>query len=471
MKLLETIKSKFRTPTKNSSIEIDLSWVDEFIENVKSYIYVRIEDNLLIKRPNNAQKLNPTGAKILKTLLEGKSINQLLEQIGRDPQKTQDIANFLYAIKSQLEGNLDRFTLNPAVNVEYFDMHFSDYPVLSEVAITYRCNLKCKFCYAGCNLTTNPISNNSEMTIEEIKKILWKIYHQAKVPSTSFTGGEPTLVPQLPELIRYAKNLGMRVNLITNGTLIDKNLAKKLSENGLDSAQVSLEGITAETHDKIVQNRGAFVKTVQGIKNLKDVGILTHTNTTITKSNLHEIHLFPKFVKQQFGNDKFSMNLIIPTGSAAINEELLVYYTEIGEYLQKIIEESKNEDVEFMWYSPVPMCMFNSIVYGLGNKGCSACDGLISIAPNGDVIPCASFDDSVGNLLKTEFDEIWHSAKALNYREKKLAHPKCKECEYFHICNGACPLYWRQVGFGELESLFSTNNLEGFFGNNANNHK
>ncbi len=148
------------------------------------------------------------------------------------------------------------------------------------------------------------------------------------------------------------------------------------------------------------------------------------------------------------------MNLIIPTGSAAVNTELVVHYTEIGTYLEKIIAESEKENVEFMWYSPVPMCMFNSIVHGLGNKGCSACDGLISVAPNGDVIPCASYDDSVGNLLKTNFDAIWQSAKAINYREKNLAHPECKKCEYFHICNGACPLYWRQVGFGELENLF-----------------
>jgi radical SAM protein with 4Fe4S-binding SPASM domain len=94
--------------------------------------------------------------------------------------------------------------------------------------------------------------------------------------------------------------------------------------------------------------------------------------------------------------------------------------------------------------------MFNSIIHGLGNKGCSACDGLISIAPNGDVLPCASFDDSVGSFLSEDFRALWQAAKTVRYRDKDFAHSKCKKCEYFGICNGACPLYWRHTGYDEL---------------------
>jgi radical SAM protein with 4Fe4S-binding SPASM domain len=276
------------------------------------------------------------------------------------------------------------------------------------------------------------------------------LFHQAKVPSVSFTGGEPTLVPELPLLVRYAKNLGMRVNLITNGTKITEALAGQLADNGLDSAQVSIEGVDAATHDRTVGLRGAFDRSLSAVRYLQKAGVLTHSNTTITKSNLHECRQFPKFVKEALGNDRFSMNLIIPTGSGAVNDDLIVAYSEVGKLIEDIIAESEQRAVEFMWYSPVPMCMFNSIIHGLGNKGCSACDGLISVGPNGDVLPCASYDDSVGNLLKNDFEPIWQSDKAKRYRYKRLAHPQCRECENFHICNGGCPLYWRQMGFGEL---------------------
>ena len=144
------------------------------------------------------------------------------------------------------------------------------------------------------------------------------------------------------------------------------------------------------------------------------------------------------------------MNLIIPVGSGSVNKDVVVPYHEVGKIIKEIIDKSRSYGVEFMWYSPVPMCMFNSIVNGLGNKGCSACDGLISIAPNGDVLPCASYDERVGNLLEDDFEVIWQSPKARYYREKRFAHPGCRTCEHFHICNGACPLYWRQMGYAEF---------------------
>ncbi|OQY30393.1 MAG: hypothetical protein B6244_00625 [Candidatus Cloacimonetes bacterium 4572_55] len=428
----------------------DSAWVDEFIAKVKPYIFVRLEDNLLIRMPNQAQKLNPTGAQVLKSLLDGMSIQQLMRSLSHDPTKQRDTLNFLHAIRLHLEGKSDKFPFNSAVETSPFSMKFSDYPVLSEIAITYRCNLRCRFCYAGCNCSANPTGSDQEMTAAQIQMVLDKIFHQAKTPSVSFTGGEPTLRPELPELIGYAKKLGMRVNLITNGVRIDRDLAQHYADCGLDSAQVSLEGISADTHEAGVGVTGVYSRTIEAVGHLKAAGIHAHTNLTITRLNLPEVDAFPGFVKRELGGDRFSMNLIIPTGSAAINDDLIVSYSEIRGYLERIIDRSEQENVEFMWYSPMPMCMFNSILHGLGNKGCSACDGLISVGANGDVLPCASFDDPVGNLLRLDFREIWQSAPAKRYRAKALAHPICQKCEDFYICNGACPLYWRQIGYDEL---------------------
>ncbi len=428
----------------------DLSWVDEFIANIRPYVQVRPEDSLLIKLPNTAQKLNSAGVFILKTLLDGKTIHELLDEIGREDEKIHDISNFMIAVKQQMEGKLDEFSVNPAVDVVPFEMPFSRYPVLSEIAVTYRCNLKCVFCYAGCGCTANPIRSSVEMTARQIHKILWKLFNHAKVPSVSFTGGEPALREGLPELVGYAKSIGMRVNLITNGTPITRDLAKTLARQGLDSAQVSIEGVTPATHDRVVGLAGAFEKSVRSIRFLKDAGINTHTHTTINRFNLHECVRFPEFTKETIQNDRFSMNLMIPSGSGSVNGDLVVLYRDAGAIIQTMIRQSGEAGVEFMWYSPVPMCMFNSIVNGLGNRGCSACDGLISIAPNGDVLPCSSCDDSVGNLLEEDFDAVWQSPKATYYREKRFAYPGCRTCEHFYICNGACPLYWRQMGYDEL---------------------
>ena len=431
----------------------NLSWVDEFIENVRPYVFVRREDNLLIKRPNKAQKLNPQGAVLLKALLDGRGIARILDEIGANPERVRDVSLFLHEVRRFLEGDLDESDASSAVEVQPFDMRFSKLPILSEVAVTYRCNLRCNFCYAGCNCTTNPTGDNREMTGDEIREVLRKIYHEGKVPSVSFTGGEPTLRADLPELVRCAADLGMRVNLITNGTLVDRQLASDLADAGLDSAQVSLEGVTAETHDRVTAVAGSFAKSLAAVEHLDRAGVLVHTNTTINRENLHECLAMPSFVKGRLGRDRFSMNLLVPTGSAVHNAGLAVRYSEIGPHLERIHAESRRVGVEFMWYSPVPMCMFNSVAHGLGNKGCSACDGLLSVAANGDVLPCASYDESVGNLLEQDVDAVWRSRRATRHREKFLAHPQCRACPDFEICQGACPLYWRELGFEELQQL------------------
>lgn len=427
-------------------------WIDEFITNVKPYIFVRAEDNLLIKRPNKATKINSTGVKILSFLLNGGSIEQLLKTAGNDKQ--EQIISFILAIKGYLENMLDEFSLNQSVVKKPFEMKFSDFPVLSELALTYRCNLKCRFCYAGCNTTCNPINSSNELEYEELRRIIDVIRQDAKVPSISFTGGEPTLRRDvLLKLITYARGQDFRVNLITNGTLIDKAYALELKEAGLHSAQVSLEGVGAEIHDSIVAMKGAFEKSVKAIRELTNVDIFTHSHTTISRPNLGDVLKFPVFVKDVLKLPRFSMNLLIPTGSFMANRGDIVPYSEIGSHLKQILQLSKENEVEFMWYSPVPMCMFNSITHGLGNKGCAACDGLISVAPNGDVLPCASYDEPVGNILEQPFDQVWHSKKARAFRNKDKAPEVCKKCADFAVCNGACPLYWRDQGEGELDEI------------------
>ena len=246
MGLAASLRHALRPRQAPKPVEVfDLGWVDEFISDVRPYVFVRREDNILIKRPNQAQKLNPQGAALLESLIGGRSISDVLDTIGRTPDRIRDVELFLLEVKRFLEGRLDESTASAAVEVEPFDMRFSRLPILSEVAITYRCNLRCTFCYAGCNCTTNPAGDDREMSGEEIREVLRKIYHEGKVPSVSFTGGEPTLRCELPDLVGYAATLGMRVNLITNGTLVSARLARELADAGLDSAQVSLEGATA----------------------------------------------------------------------------------------------------------------------------------------------------------------------------------------------------------------------------------
>jgi radical SAM protein with 4Fe4S-binding SPASM domain len=429
---------------------VDLTWADEFIRNVRPYIFVREEDSLLIKKPNQAHRLNPQGVRVLKFLLEGGTADQLLDQVGREEQRAADVALFLYEVRRCLDGTLQDTNHTRAVEVQPLEVNFSRLPVLSEVAVTSRCNLRCAFCYGACSCTSRPANPGGEMTTREIEQILAKIIRQARVPSVSFTGGEPAIRPDLCRLVSFARGLGLRTNLITNGTLITAALARSLAAAGLDSAQVSLEGVTAATHDAVTGVPGSFASTLAGVAHLKSCGIPVHTNTTLNRRNLGDCRRMPRLVREELGLDKFSMNLVIPSGTALVHEELLIRYSEVGPMVEGILEESRRLGVEFMWYSPTPLCLFNPILHALGNRGCGACDGLLSVDCQGNVLPCSSCADPVGNLLRRDFAEIWDSGRAAAYRLKRLAHPQCRDCDSFPACHGACPLYWRHFGFDEL---------------------
>ena len=105
-----------------------------------------------------------------------------------------------------------------------FSLGYIELPVLSEVALTYACNIKCRFCYAGC--TQN--KDEAQLDTDSFKKVLDIIRYSGGAQRFLY-GGEPTTYKDLPKLIKYASKVNkMRVNLITNGTLITPKRQRNL---------------------------------------------------------------------------------------------------------------------------------------------------------------------------------------------------------------------------------------------------
>jgi len=288
------------------------------------------------------------------------------------------------------------------------------------------------------------------MSTSEVRRVLRIIREEAQAPSVSFTGGVPALRADLAELVSYARqDLGLRVNLITNGTLIDAALARRLSDAGLNSAQASLESPDERVHDALTRSPGSYRLTIEAISHLRACDVPVHTNTTINRANMHTVTAMPALVRN-LGLERFSMNLVIPMGDSRFAGDLNLRYPEVPHLILEIQQQAKRHHVEFLWYSPTPLCIFNPIQHRLGNKGCAACDGLLSVSPSGDVLPCSSWPEPVGNLLRDEFRQVWESARGRWLREKQFAPPLCRGCQDFPACQGGCPLYWRHFGHEEL---------------------
>jgi radical SAM protein with 4Fe4S-binding SPASM domain len=429
--------------------------IASFIEYTRDVVYLRESDRLLIIRQNKIQHLNRTAFDILDALYgRGLEPDRVVSEISVRygvPGDTvrKDMTGLLESINAIMK---EEYSQAPMISAIDYDPDSIKFPVLSEIALTYRCQNRCDFCYASSPYRGADVP---EMDLDQVKTVIGKIWNEAQVPTISFTGGEPTLRDDLPDMVRHASGLGMRTNLITNGIrCADRDFVKALADAGLRSAQVSLESHRTDIHDAITGNAGSHEKTVRGIENLKGAGIYTHTNTTICSKNREFLKELITFVHESFGFPYLSMNMIIATGIARDNDNVRIGYATIGEIINPLIDYCEVLGIKFVWYSPTPYCMFNPVDRNLGSKSCACISGLLSVNPAGEVLPCSSYNRGVGSLLKRSFRYLWNSDQALYWRERRYTPPVCRGCEYEAMCGGACPLYWEHAGsFDEIERV------------------
>lgn len=446
---------------------------------LKPWLLFRAEDGVLILPPNRVYKLGGSGAAVLDWLSRG---GRLRDIPGMDGVRAADIETFFSEIEDASSGRPVELGRVP------YDFTFTRLPVIGELALTYRCNSACLFCYAGCGEDAALASGNArgeagseaagagtaaataegpcdascrsgpvipgkaELSTAEAKRVIRMFREEAKIPFFSFTGGEPLLRDDLEELAAYARDQGLRTNLITNGSLATADRAASLRAAGIETAQVSLESPDLEVHDALVSRKGGFERTVAGIANLLKAGISVQTNTTLTTLNRESLARLPSFLKG-LGVKRFSMNLFIPSGRGLSSMRLLVPYSEAGEIVDEVRREALACGLTFFWYSPTPYCLYNPVARGLGNKSCAALDGLVHVNPYGEILPCSSWPEPVGSILDKGFPSVWFSDRSSYFKNKEFAPEACKGCASFLACQGACPLYWRSVGTAEIDAM------------------
>jgi radical SAM protein with 4Fe4S-binding SPASM domain len=480
--------------------ESSLLWVDDFWKQAGSYIFCREDDGVLILPPNRVYKINRTGAALIAFLKNGGKAADLArghrgaanaaEEAGGKSRLTL-IGDFFKTLAGIYGG--DDFPesgygslggpggASPGVSVKQipFGFDYTRLPVLGEIAVTYRCNNRCLFCYAGCKTGNGPEKHGAgnagaadaagaagepgraghELSTAEWKRIITTFRDEAKIPFFSFSGGEPLLRADLEKLIKHARDIALAVNLVSNGTLADRRRAASLYRAGLRTAQISVEAPDAETHDALAGRNGAFAETLRGIAALSDAGVSVQTNTTITRKNMALAPEMPDFLASLRGGaggriiSRFAMNMYIPGTGPGLREDLFVGYDEIGPVVDEVRRRAFSAGLGFYWYSPTPFCYYNPIARGMGNKSCAAADGLLSVAPDGGVLPCSSWNEALGNILAENFGDVWFSKRALFLKHKNAAPVSCRACSSFTACQGACPLYWRACGTGLLERM------------------
>ncbi len=391
--------------------------------------------------------LNPTAVAMVKLALDGVpqawAVARLAHHyrgVTRSELKRSTAA--MYAMVAQIASEQDDCpTCALASQLEFHPIFSTPVtaPYKADVALTYACNNACPHCY------NEPERFAMEsLPVEGWYRVLDKLV-DIGVPHIILTGGEPTLLPFLPDVIRYADGLGQIVGMNTNGRRLSApGLAATLVEAGLNHVQVTLESCFPEVHDRMVGTPGAFNETVQGIRNALASGLHTITNTTVTRENQDHVLDTIRFV-HDLGLTTFAMNGIIYAGGGTATPNAIPA-EEMAALLAAVRDEAETLGMRFLWYTVTDYCKLSPLALGLAPKRCNAAEYSICIEPNGDVLPCQSYYVSAGNILSDPWESIWNSALFLSFRDRgkfpeKAGLPEaCWDCPDLEMCGGGCRL-------------------------------
>jgi len=307
-------------------------------------------------------------------------------------------------------------------------------PIRMDLALTFRCQNGCLHCYTGGPHETE------EMSTEAWKRVLDKMKRLGIFIAT-FTGGEPTLREDLPDLIAYAQKIGIVTGLVTNGRkLKDKNFVVTLEKSGLDFAQLTLESNDPKIHDEMTGSKGSWQETIEGIENLIPTTIYTTTNTTLTKLSAPGFLETLDFI-HDLGVGAFGCNGLIHSGrGSSFARDYALEPDELKDLLSRIQEKASRLGMSFLWYTPTRYCELNPVELGLGLKSCTASGMNMCIGPYGETYPCQSYFQNLGNFLEKDWATIWNHPLSKQLRARKYAPEDCEDCPELSVCGAGCPL-------------------------------
>ena len=332
-------------------------------------------------------------------------------------------------------------------------------PILVVWNFTWACNLRCKHCYASASPKPRPNELTTEEALEVVKKLA-----DAGVTIIAFSGGEPLMRKDIFEVLRAARDYGVYTALATNGTLITRDVAKRLRELGLFYVEISVDGADPETHDAFRGVPGAFEAAIRGVKNCVAEGLWTQVAMTITRLNVAELPAMIRLCKG-LGVMGLTCFNFVPTGRGFFIKENDLSPEEREEALKLMaLEALRSQEMQVVSTAPqyarvalqleatlrkgdkvvIPLHFWNpslskeiaSITDFIG--GCGAGRFYCALDPDGTITPCVFMPIKVGDIKGIrDFEEFWASCQVFwDLRSRDNLKPHCGECEYRFVCGG-----------------------------------
>lgn len=312
-------------------------------------------------------------------------------------------------------------------------------PIYITLGVTSKCNFRCKHC--GNN---SGLYNKNDLCNSEVLKIIEDL-SELKVLKLNFTGGEPLVVSEIFNYIRYAKNRIPRITMTSNGSMINYETASKLKKSGLDMVKLSIDGL-ADFHDNHRNYKDSFKKIIEAIEHLKKVNIEIRVQSTLMKQNQQDLLKLMEILSEL----EISHHTIVPVcpiGRA--DKSMMLDPQEYKKFILLMYEKVK--EMNSSTHYQIRPVFDEQLFYCKENEGlletfsvkysCEALKNTFEIQPNGDVVPCSFFGIPIGNVRESSLIDIWNSNKANEIRnlfKKSNKQEECGGCKNKSFCSGGC---------------------------------
>jgi len=309
---------------------------------------------------------------------------------------------------------------------EFFEVHFKGKPRLTDlhIEITSKCNERCVHCYIPHENKTNDLEPD----------LFYDILMQCRemnVLHLTLSGGEPLLHKNICDFLEKCNEYGFSVNVLSNLTLLNDKMVSEMKRNRLLGVQVSLYSMDSNIHDEITQMKGSFEKTTRSIMKLVENDIPLQISCPILKQNrrtYREVIDWAAKYDISVGDDyaiiaKYNHSIQNLNSRLSIDEVNEIIHDKIindRQYLVQIEDEADKKK--------------NSTP---DDFVCSVCNSSICIADNGNVYPCAGWQDYVvGNIQEESLKEIWEKSEKIEYlrKLKKRDFSECVQCLDKNYC-------------------------------------
>ena len=299
---------------------------------------------------------------------------------------------------------------------------FSD-PVMIVWNFTNNCNLRCRHCYQSAQ-ALNKNEKAKELNLEERYRVV-EILSKRNIPSLFFSGGEPLIEDDFWNVAKKAKSEGLYMSIATNGTLINKEIAKKIADIGFGYVQVSIDAANPLKHDKIRGVPGIWHKAVEGIKNLINAGVITCIAYTHMKDTHNEILGILK-LREDLGAYKVVIYNYIPVGRGNFKDdptpeqreelhEIMYEQLNAGHHVIATTDpifgaycrRNKSDSIVLAHYADLKAKELGAVAEVVG--GCGAGRAYAAIQPDGRFTPCVYMPNiTIGNILKQPISKLWN---------------------------------------------------------------